>query len=149
MSVSRCFAKFPEIQLGRTCFLISLLTLTLTFFITLRLSQFLFQNIFWLFSERGGLFLQASQMSRKHTFRDRLQISLRVLAEFKQIAHFFKSNIFISNARLKLAKDKAKAKHHLEAEFLLFENYSLSSSTFLCKNNRWYYKNAQKTSTLF
>ena len=31
---------------------------------------------------------------------------------------------FISNARLKLAKNQADAKQHPEAEFLLFENYS-------------------------
>ena len=31
-------------------------------------------------------------------------------------------NTFISNARLKLAKNQANAKQHLEADFLLFEN---------------------------
>ena len=35
---------------------------------------------------------------------------------------FFISNTFISNARLKLAKNHAKAKQHLGAELLLFEN---------------------------
>ena len=34
---------------------------------------------------------------------------------------FYISNTFISNARLKLAKNQAKAKPHLEAELLLFE----------------------------
>ena len=42
---------------------------------------------------------------------------------------FFISKTFISNIKLKLAKNKAKAKQHTEAELLLFENYSLSSST--------------------
>ena len=42
---------------------------------------------------------------------------------------FFISNAFISRARLKLAK----AKQDPEAALLLFENYSLSSSTFLSK----------------
>ena len=35
----------------------------------------------------------------------------------------------MSNGRLKLAKDQANAKQHPEAEFLLFENCSLSSFT--------------------
>ena len=44
-------------------------------------------------------------------------------------ALIFISNTFISNARLKLVKNQAKGKQHPEAEPLLFENYSLSSST--------------------
>ena len=36
------------------------------------------------------------------------------------------SNTFISNARLKLAKNQATTKQHPETEILLFENYSLS-----------------------
>ena len=56
---------------------------------------------------------------------------------------FFISNIFINNANLKLAKNQANAKDHLEAELLLFENYLSSSSTFLSKNNRTI-KNKQK-----
>ena len=51
-------------------------------------------------------------------------------------ASFFISNIFISNANLKLAKNQANAKDHFEAELLLFENYLPSSSTFSSKNNR-------------
>ena len=54
---------------------------------------------------------------------------------------FFISNTFISNTRLKLAKNQAKAKQHPEAELLLFENYSISSSTLSSKNNRRYSKN--------
>ena len=42
---------------------------------------------------------------------------------------FFIRNTFISNARLKLAKNQVKAKQHPETEYLLFESYSLSSST--------------------
>ena len=34
----------------------------------------------------------------------------------------------INNAKLKLAKNQAKAKQHPESELLLFENYSLLSS---------------------
>ena len=37
--------------------------------------------------------------------------------------HFVISNTFISNARLKLAKNQAKFKQHLEAELLLFKNF--------------------------
>ena len=47
---------------------------------------------------------------------------------------FFISSTFISNARLKLAKDQANAKQHPEAELLLFESYSHSS----CKDKRAY-----------
>ena len=43
------------------------------------------------------------------------------------ITRFLISNTFISNARLKLTNNQAKAKQHPEAELLLFENYSLSS----------------------
>ena len=62
------------------------------------------------------------------------------------VTHFFISNTFISNAWLKLAKKQAKAKHHPDAELLLFEKYSLFSSTFLSKNNTRYAKNVQKAS---
>ena len=45
---------------------------------------------------------------------------------------------FISNARLKFAKNQAKAKEHPQAELLLFDNYSLSPSRLSSKNNRRY-----------
>ena len=41
---------------------------------------------------------------------------------FNRITRFFISNTLISNARLKLAKNQAKAKHHPETELPLFEN---------------------------
>ena len=41
---------------------------------------------------------------------------------------FFISNTFISNTRLKLAKNQANAKQNPEAVPLLFENYSDFSS---------------------
>ena len=53
---------------------------------------------------------------------------------------FFISNTFISNARLKLVKNLESAKQHTEAELLLCENYSLSSSMLSSKNNRRYSK---------
>ena len=62
-------------------------------------------------------------MSRKHTLK-----------------FFFASNTFLSNARLKLAKNQANAKQQSETELLLFENYSHSSSTLSPKNNRAYSK---------
>ena len=46
----------------------------------------------------------------------------------------FISNTFIYNARLKLAKNQAKAKQHPETELLLFEDYCLSSSMLSSKN---------------
>ena len=49
---------------------------------------------------------------------------------------YFISNAFISNARLKFVKNQAKAKQLPEVELLLFENYSLSSSTLSFKSNR-------------
>ena len=41
---------------------------------------------------------------------------------------FFIRNTFISNGRLKLAKNQPNTKQHAEPELLLFENYSHSSS---------------------
>ena len=48
---------------------------------------------------------------------------------YSRLHTFFISNIFISNARPKLGKNQANTKQHHEAELLLFENYSHSSST--------------------
>ena len=47
---------------------------------------------------------------------------------------------FISNARLKLAKNEANAMQHHETELWLFENYSHSSSTLSSNNNMAYSK---------
>ena len=41
-------------------------------------------------------------------------------------------------------KNQANSKQHSEAELLLFENHSLSSSTLLYKNNRTYSKKQVK-----
>ena len=57
-----------------------------------------------------------------------------------QVHAFFICNTFISNARLKLAKNKANAKPHPETELLLFENYSHSPYMLSCKNNDTYSK---------
>ena len=58
---------------------------------------------------------------------------------YKLNAFFLISNIFISNANLKLAKNQANAKQHPEAVLLLFENVSHPSFALLSKN-----KNKQK-----
>ena len=51
---------------------------------------------------------------------------------------FFICKTFISNARLKLAKNQPNAKQHPEAELLLFENYSHSLYTLSSRNNGTY-----------
>ena len=54
---------------------------------------------------------------------------------------FFISNTFISNPRLKLVKEHANAKQNSEAELLIFDDYSHSSSTLSTeKNNGAYFK---------
>ena len=54
------------------------------------------------------------------------------------------SKTFISDARLKLAKNRAKAKQHPQAEFLLFKSYSLFSCTLSSKTNSRYSKKCTK-----
>ena len=56
----------------------------------------------------------------------------------------FVSNTFISNARLKLAKNQANAKQHPEAKLLSLENYSHSSSRYHPKIIGHILKNKQK-----
>ena len=58
------------------------------------------------------------------------------------------SKTFISNDRLKLVKNQAKAKQHSEAKLLLFENYLLFSSTLSSKNNKRYSKNCTKKTSV-
>ena len=55
---------------------------------------------------------------------------------YKLNAFFLISNIFISNAYLKLAKNQANAKQHPEAALLLFENVSHPSFALLSKNKK-------------
>ena len=74
---------------------------------------------------------------------DVLWLTLNTREAFLQYASlhsFFISNTFISNARLKLAKNQANAKQHPEAELLTSENYWHSSSTLSSNNNRTYSK---------
>ena len=58
------------------------------------------------------------------------------------------SNTFISNTRLKLAKNQANVKQHLEAELLLFENYAHSSSTLLSEKGH-ILNDKQKNNTVY
>ena len=53
--------------------------------------------------------------------------------ELAYVHAFFMSNTFISNIRLKLAKNQANAKQQPEAELLLFEKYSHSPSKLSSK----------------
>ena len=72
-------------------------------------------------------------------------IDHRVVKSILKFVHtFFISNTFISNARLKLAKNHVDAKQHPEAENLLFENYSHFSSTLSSKSDRIYSKKQAK-----
>ena len=70
-----------------------------------------------------------------------LSFSLRL---HNQLQAFFISNTFITNARLKLEKNRGKAKQHPKADLLLFENFSFSSSMLSSKNNRRYPKKCTK-----
>ena len=75
-----------------------------------------------------------------------------VFSRFSNVlhTHFCISSTFISNTKLKLAKEIAKAKQRPEAELLLFEDYLLSSSTLSSKSNRAYSgKCAKKQVCLF
>ena len=65
-------------------------------------------------------------------------------AAYDDLHAFFISNALLSNARLNLTKNQAKAKQHIEAELLLFENYSLSSFALSYKNNCRYSKKCTK-----
>ena len=66
---------------------------------------------------------------------------------FFNIHAFFISNIFISNAKLKLANNQAKARQHPEVELLLFENYSLFYPRYHPKIVEDILNNLLKTST--
>ena len=69
------------------------------------------------------------------------EILFLILADiYLNTRYFFVSNTFISNARLKLAKNQANAKQHPEAELLLFEDDSHSSAPLSLKSNRTHSK---------
>ena len=65
-----------------------------------------------------------------------------------QIHACFINNTFTSNARLILAKNQANANQQPEAELLLFENYSYSSSTLSSKYSMVYSKKIRKRTSV-
>ena len=76
--------------------------------------------------------------------------SIIFYSDEKQVdTRFFISNTLISNARVILAKNQADTKQHPEAELLLFENYSLFSSTLSSKNNRRYSEKCVKNKYVY
>ena len=68
-----------------------------------------------------------------HLFIHTFTFKLSLLSYWWYTAFFYISNTFKSNARLKLAKNQAKA---TKGKLLLFENYSYSSSMLSAKNSR-------------
>ena len=79
----------------------------------------MFQSI-WDFKTRYVLTIIQFSIS-KETVKVLLNIPITCL---------FITSIFISNTKLKLAANQAKAKQHSEAELFLFENCLLSSSCY-------------------
>ena len=77
--------------------------------------------------------------NRSIVAEQKLQRSVK-FALFNYYPLFFIGNTFISNARLKLAKNQANAKQHPEAELLIIENYAHSSYTSSSKNYGTYSK---------
>ena len=71
--------------------------------------------------------------------------SVREIACTSSDIHAFFISTFISNARLKMVKNQAKAKQYPEAELLLFETYSLFSSTLSSQKIGDILKNVQKS----
>ena len=73
-------------------------------------------------------------MKDKSVPKSKTRTFLLVAFDYKLlITRFLISNTFISNARLKLAKNHVK--EHTEADLELFENYPHSSSTLSFKNS--------------
>ena len=70
---------------------------------------------------------------------------LNTFKELALLGLFGICTLLISIARLKLAKNQAKAKQHSDTELLLFENYLVSPSMLSSKNTADILKNKQKT----
>ena len=96
---------------------VSLINYCSTIFFKWRIKRLICVDILWLTLNMRGIFCNA------------LHYTL-----------FLISSTFISNARLKLAKNQANGKQHPEAEILTSENYWHSSSTLSSKNKRTYSK---------
>ena len=71
---------------------------------------------------------------------DRNTIRIRKCIILKLFKKLWSTRFFISNT-----KSQAKAKQHIEVEFLPFENYSLSTSLFSSKSNLRYSKKCAKS----
>ena len=80
---------------------------------------------------------------------DFFQASVNITQFSPKVHAFFISSTFISNARLKLATNQGNAKQHLDAELLVFENYSHFSSTLSSKKIGHVLKNNQKYECVF
>ena len=78
-------------------------------------------------------FIVTKKTFAKSRKNNQSKIKAKVL---KRIHIFYTSDTFIRNARLKLAKNQAKAQQDTEVELLIFENYWLSSSILSSKINR-------------
>ena len=88
--------------------------------------------------ETSPLICRANQWNGFYMIGISIMKELRIVVYISQLLYV----LFISNTRLKLAKNQAKAKQP-EAELLLFENYSLSSF-MLSKNDKRYLKKYSK-----
>ena len=107
-----------------------------------------YQNIgsFWSAAEIKRSFEQ-NLFSRRFEISNRSSFHLSCERSLHDYTLFYIRNTFISKAKLKLTKNQTKAKP--EAELFLFENYSLSLSTFSYKNNRRYSKKCIKNKCVY
>ena len=96
----------------------------------------------WSRSQGAGARAGSQSKGRRQGKTNTLYINLDIT-----IYTFFINNTFISNSRLKLVKNQAKAKQHPEAKLVLFENYSLFSSKLSYKIIGDILRNLQKIST--
>ena len=77
--------------------------------------------------------LQSNLVPSPPSWKYNFSNSAKKLKKNTLLHSFFIRNSFISNARLKLAKNQANAKQHPEAELVLLENHPYSSSMLSTK----------------
>ena len=75
--------------------------------------------------------------------------AIQLLEYFFDLLIYFYKQHFYKQPQAEIGKGQAKAKLQPEGELLLFENYSLSSSTLSSRNNGRYSKKCTKTISLF
>ena len=94
--------------------------------------------------------IKNSRSTRSRKIKTSVGTSVTTITNNWTTPHKFSyiSNFFISNSRLKLAENIARAKQQPEAELMLFENYTLSSSTLSSQNNKAYFKRREKSMCL-